>query len=127
MSEIKKPMYAKEEMGRLVKWFFGLPLIFVFYLVLSLILPRYSNGMRMSLALNILSYAVYLLSAALVISRFLKFPLKKMLNQSQIFSKRSFLLGFIPMFILGAGTSFIWMAIKPESFSYSLQPYWPSK
>ena len=37
---IRKPMYAKEDMGRLVKWFFGYPLIFIIYLVLSLLYPE---------------------------------------------------------------------------------------
>lgn len=122
---IRKPMYAKEEMGRLVKWFFGFPLIFIIYLVLSLLMPRTSSSMRMSLFLNIISYTVFLCATAVVVSRFLKFPLKKMINQDQVFSKRPFILGFATMFILGAGSTFIWMAIKPENFTYSLQSQWP--
>ncbi len=122
---IRKPMYAKEDMGRLVKWFFGFPLIFIIYLVLSLLMPRASSGMRMSLVLNILSYLIFLAATALVVSRFLKFPLKKMLNQSQEFRTRNLVLGFVPMFALGAGTTFIWMAIRPESFTYTLSGFWP--
>lgn len=122
---IRKPMYAKEEMGRLVKWFFGFPLIFIIYLVLSLLMPRTSSGMRMSLFLNIISYTVFLCATAVVVSRFLKFPLKKMLNQNQVFSTRNLILGFVPMFVLGAGTTFIWMAIRPENFSYTLAGFWP--
>lgn len=118
-------MYAKEDMGRLVKWFFGYPLIFIIYLVLSLLMPRSSSGMRMSLVLNILSYLVFLASFALVVSRFLKFPLAKTINQSSVISFRNLILGFITMFILGAGTTFIWMALRPESFSYTLSGSWP--
>lgn len=122
---IRKPMYAKEEMGRLVKWFFGFPLIFIIYLVLSLLMPRTSSGMRMSLFLNIISYTVFLCATAVVVSRFLKFPLRKMINQNQVFSTRNLILGFVPMFVLGAGTTFIWMAIRPENFSYTLAGFWP--
>ena len=122
---IRKPMYAKEDMGRLVKWFFGFPLIFIIYLVLSLLMPRTSSGMRMSLFLNIISYTIFLCSTAVVVSRFLKFPLRKMISQSQVFSARNLTIGFAVMFVLGAGTSFIWMALKPESFSFTLAGFWP--
>ncbi len=122
---IRKPMYAKEDMGRLVRWFFGYPLIFIIYLVLSLLLPRSTTGMRMTLGLNIISYAIFLMSAALVISRFLKFPLRKLVNQNQTFCYRNLMTGFVSTFILGAGTTFIHMAIRPQDFTYSLGRLWP--
>lgn len=122
---IRKPMYAKEDMGRLVRWFFGYPLIFIIYLVLSLLLPRSTTGMRMTLGLNIISYAIFLMSAALVISRFLKFPLRKLVNQNQNFCYRNLMTGFVSTFILGAGTTFIHMAIRPQDFTYSLGRLWP--
>ena len=121
---IRRPMYAKEDMGRLVKWFCGYPLIFIIYLVLSLLMPRVSSGMRMNLGLNILSYLVFLASFALVVSRFLKFPLLKMVSQSQVVSYKNLFLGFIAMFVLGAGTTFIWMALRPQSFSFTLSSGW---
>ena len=60
MKNIRKPMYGKEEMGRLLKWFFGLPLIFVLYIVLSMIMPARADGRRMVLVLNIISYIVFI-------------------------------------------------------------------
>ena len=122
---IRKPMYAKEDMGRIVRWFFGYPLIFIIYLVLSLLLPRSTTGMRMTLGLNIISYAIFLMSAALVISRFLKFPLRKLVNQNQNFCYRNLMTGFVSTLILGAGTTFIHMAIRPQDFTYSLGRLWP--
>jgi len=122
---IRKPMYAKEDMGRLVKWFFGYPLIFIIYLVLSLVLPRASSGTRMTLVLNVISYIIFLMSFYVVVSRFLKFPVIKMINQSQVVSYRNLLMGFLTMFILGAGTTFIWMAIRPQNFSFTLARNWP--
>ena len=122
---IRKPMYAKEDMGRLVRWFFGYPLIFIIYLVLSLLLPRSTTGMRMTLGLNIISYAIFLMSASLVISRFLKFPLRKLVNQNQNFCYRNLMTGFVSTLILGAGTTFIHMAIRPQDFTYSLGRLWP--
>ena len=125
MSDIKKPLYAKEEMGRLVKWFFGLPLIFVIYILLSLLMPSGASGLRMMLGMNIISYIVFILVTVLVVSRFLKFPFRNMIAYERAFSAKYLALGFFPMFALGLGTSFLWEALQPEAFVFSLQPGWP--
>ena len=125
MSDIKKPLYAKEEMGRMVKWFFGLPLIFVIYILLSLLMPAGAASLRMMLGMNIISYIVFILVTVLVVSRFLKFPFRKMIASERSFSARYLALGFFPMFCLCLGTSFLWKALQPEAFVFSLQPGWP--
>lgn len=125
MSDIKKPMYAREEMGRLVKWFFGLPLMFIIHLILSLFLPMKADSQRMVLALNIISYMVFIAVCVVIVSRFLKFPFRKMLAFDRPFSSKKLALGFAPMFAVCLGTSFLWKALQPESFEFSLQPGWP--
>lgn len=125
MSDIKKPLYAKEEMGRLVKWFFGLPLIFVIYILLSLLMPAGAASLRMMLGMNIISYIVFILVTVLVVSRFLKFPFRKMIASESFFSARYLALGFFPMLGLCLGTSFLWKALQPGAFVFSLQPGWP--
>ena len=124
MSEIKKPMYAKEEMGRLVKWFFGLPLMFVLHIVLSLFMPRLADSPRMVFLFNILSYIVFIIVAFVVITRFLKFPFRKMLSYDRPFSPKYLAIGFLPMFALGLGTSFLWKALQPDAFEFTLQSGW---
>ena len=125
MSDIKKPLYAKEEMGRLVRWFFGLPLIFVIYILLSLLMPSGASSLRMMLGMNIISYMVFILVTVLVVSRFLKFPFRNMIAYERSFSAKYLALGFCPMFVLGLGTSFLWKALQPEAFVFSLQQGWP--
>jgi len=122
---IRKPMYAREDMGRLVKWFFGLPLIFIIYYLLSLIMPRTGSGLRVTLILNIVSYVLFLIAATVVITGFLKFPVKKMVSGNRAFSTKALLVGFVTMFCLGAGTTFLKMAINPSDFSFTLSPGWP--
>ena len=124
MSNIRKPMYAKEEMGRLLKWFFGLPLIFVIYIVLSLVMPARAEGRRLQLLLNIISYVVFIMVTVVVVTRFLKFPLKKMISPARPFSGRLLVIGFVPMFALCLGTSFLWKALQPDMFAFSLQEGW---
>ena len=82
MSEkkIRRPMYAKEGMGRLVKWFFGLPLIFIMYIILSMVMPHGEMGQRLKIVLNIISYLVFIMVTVVVVSRFLKFPFMKMVS-----------------------------------------------
>ena len=125
MSDIRKPLYAREEMGRLVKWFFGLPLIFVLYILLSLLMPSGVASLRMMLAMNIISYTVFILVTVLVVSRFLKFPFRKMIACDRSISAGYLALGFFPMFVLCLGTSFLWKALQPEAFVFSLQQGWP--
>lgn len=127
MSEkkIKRPMYAKEGMGRLVKWFFGLPLIFIIYLILSLVMPHGQANQRVRIIFNIISYMVFIAVTIIVVVRFLKFPFMKMISEDMTVRIRPMLTGFFVMFFLGAGTTFIWMAISPSSFSFTLKAGWP--
>lgn len=120
--KIKSPMYGKEKMGRLVKWFFGLPLIFVLYFTVSLIMPTSASGSRQIMILNILSYLVFIMVTIVVVTKFLGFPFKKMVNQSGYFNYGFFLVGLITMFVLGAGTTFVWMAFRPDSFKFTMGP-----
>ena len=124
MSEIKKPMYAREEMGRLVKWFFGLPLMFVIHIFLSLFMPRSTDSPRMVFVFNIVSYIVFIAVAIVVITRFLKFSFRKMLSFGRPFSVKNLTIGFSVMLVLCLGTSFLWKALEPEKFTYSLQQNW---
>ena len=125
MKNIRKPMYGKEEMGRLLKWFFGLPLIFVIYIVLSMIMPARADGRRMVLILKIISYIVFIMVTVVVVKRFLKFPFGKLIASERQFSGKYLTIGFWSMFVLCLGTSFLWKALEPEKFTYSLQPGWP--
>ena len=112
-------------MSRLVKWFFGLPLIVILFLALSLAMPAQASGYRMVLVLNIISYTVFLSVALIVFRYFLKFPVGKLFCSGRSFSSRNLALGFGAMFVTGLGTTFVWMAVSPESFSFSLQALWP--
>lgn len=125
MKNIRKPMYGKEEMGRLLKWFFGLPLIFVIYIVLSMIMPARADGRRMVLILNIISYIIFIMVTVVVVKRFLKFPFGKLIASERQFSGKYLTIGFWSMFVLCLGTSFLWKALEPEKFTYSLQQGWP--
>ncbi|MBP5163039.1 MAG: CPBP family intramembrane metalloprotease [Spirochaetales bacterium] len=123
--KIRKPMYAKEGMGRLVKWFFGLPLIFIIYIILSMVMPHGQADQRIRLLFNIISYIVFIAVTIVVVVRFLKFPFMKMISQGMNVRIKPMLIGFCAMFALGAGTTFIWKAVSPGSFTFSLQSGWP--
>ncbi|MBR5667996.1 MAG: CPBP family intramembrane metalloprotease [Spirochaetales bacterium] len=125
MSEIKKPMYAREEMGRLVKWFFGLPLMFVIHIFFSLFMPRSTDSPRMVFVFNIVSYIVFIAVAIVVITRFLKFSFRKMLSFGRPFSVKNLAIGFSVMLVLCLGTSFLWKALRPDTFEFTLQQGWP--
>jgi len=117
-------LYGREEMSRLVKWTFGIPLIFVIYLALSLVMPLSASSQRMVLVLNIISYSVLIMVTVAIVKFFLKFPFTKFIRANGAFSGRNLSIGFWSMLALGLGTTFLWKAISPEDFTYTLQGGW---
>ena len=122
--KIKKPIYAKEEMSRLVKWFFGLPLIYVAWVVVSFAMPTFSTGYRMELLLNIISYCAFILIALAIIKYFLKFPIAKLFGENGHFDFKGLMVGFGTMFVSTLATSFINMWLSPSQFTYTLSSGW---
>jgi membrane protease YdiL (CAAX protease family) len=118
--KIKKPIYAREEMSRLVKWFFGLPLIYVAWILVSFIMPTFSTGYRMELLLNIMSYCAFILIALAVIRYFLNFPIAKLFGESGHLDFKGLFIGFGAMFISTLAVSFINMWINPAQFTFTL-------
>ncbi len=126
--KLRKPIYAREEMSRLVKWFFGLPLIYVAWVIVSLVMPRFSTGYRMELVLNIMSYCAFILIALAVIKYFLNFPIAKLFDERTEkgfhLDYKGLILGFATMFVTGLAFSFVHMAFEPEAFTYTLSTGW---
>ena len=106
--KIRRPMYSKEGMGRLVRWFFGLPLIFIIYVILSMVMPHGQADQRIMILFNIISYIAFIAVTVVVVVRFLKFPFMKMISESTVVRVKPMLIGFCAMFVLGAGSTFIW-------------------
>ena len=119
-AKVKKPLYAREEMSRIVKWFFGLPLIYVAWVVVSFVMPSFSTGYRMELLLNIMSYCAFILIALAVIRYFLKFPIAKLLGENGHLDFKGLFIGFGVMFVATLGCSFINMWLQPSNFAFTL-------
>lgn len=100
-------------MSRLVKWIFGLPLAYLFYLAIGLLLPNIGP------ITNALRYAL-LSACVLYVGKFLlKFTIKDFVAQGRSFDIHLFLSGFLTMMIISAITTFIWFLFEKSSFSYS--------
>lgn len=109
-------VYSKERMTRRVKWFFALPLTYVIYFALSLLIP-YVGLLTVALTSLVLILAFYLVSRFL-----LGFPMRSFIRQEGRFSRPLFLTGLLTMTVLCAAASFIQMALKPQMYEYSLSP-----
>ena len=116
----RKPMYQKEKMSRLAKWFFGIPLIYTLWMFLSIVMPSYAESPRMEILLNIISYALFITIALLVIQRFLNFPAKRMLGEDGRLDWKGFAIGFAVMLGVQLAMNFIAMAVSPQNFKYTL-------
>lgn len=116
----RKPMYQKEKMSRLAKWFFGIPLIYTLWRFFSVAMPSYAESPRMEILLNIISYALFIVLALLVVQRFLNFPAKRMLGEDGKLDWRGFAIGFAVMLGVQLSMNFIAMAVNPRDFKYTL-------
>ena len=116
----RKPMYQKEKMSRLAKWFFGIPLIYTLWRFFSVAMPSYADSPRMEILLNIISYALFIVLALLVVQRFLNFPAKRMLGEDGKLDWRGFAVGFSVMLGVQLAMNFIAMAVNPQDFKYTL-------
>lgn len=116
----RKPMYQKEKMSRLAKWFFGIPLIYTLWRFFSVAMPSYAESSRMEILLNIISYALFITIALLVVQRFLNFPAKRMLGEDGKLDWRGFAVGFSVMLGVQLAMNFISMAANPQIFKYTL-------
>lgn len=116
----RKPMYQKEKMSRLAKWFFGIPLIYTLWRFFSVAMPSYAESPRMEILLNIISYALFITIALLVVQRFLNFPAKRMLGEDGKLDWRGFAVGFSVMLGIQLAMNFIAMAVNPQDFKYTL-------
>lgn len=116
----RKPMYQKEKMSRLAKWFFGIPLIYTLWRFFSVAMPSYAESPRMEILLNIISYALFIAIALLVVQRFLNFPAKRMLGEDGKLDWRGFAVGFSAMLGVQLAMNFISMAANPQDFKYTL-------
>lgn len=116
----RKPMYPKEKMSRLAKWFFGIPLIYTLWRFFSVAMPSYAESPRMEILLNIISYALFIVLALLVVQRFLNFPAKRMLGEDGKLDWRGFAVGFSAMLGVQLAMNFIAMAVNPQDFKYTL-------
>lgn len=116
----RKPMYPKEKMSRLAKWFFGIPLIYTLWRFFSVAMPSYAESPRMEILLNIISYALFIVLALLVVQRFLNFPAKRMLGEDEKLDWRGFAVGFSVMLGVQLAMNFIAMAVNPQDFKYTL-------
>ena len=115
-----KPMYQNERMSRLAKWFFGIPLIYTLWRFFSVAMPSYAESPRTEILLNIISYALFIAIALLVVQRFLNFPAKRMLGEDGKLDWRGFAVGFSAMLGVQLAMNFIAMAVNPQDFKYTL-------
>ena len=101
-------------MSKLVKWCFALPLTYILYFVISLILPQ--GGIIVASLRYVVIIAVFLA----VCKKFLSFNVKLFFTPSgNKFSFKKLFSGILFMAILLSALSFVRMLISPQSFTYT--------
>lgn len=101
-------------MSKTVKWCFALPLTYILYFVISLILPR------RSILFIYLQYILIIAIFLVICKKFLNFDVKLFFTPSgKKFSFKKLFSGILFMAILLSTLSFVRMLISPQSFTYT--------
>lgn len=105
-----------EKISRTARWFFGLPLAFVFYVVLSVLVPGFPDSMNGNLVKKSVLYII-ILACLYVTSRFfLDFKFHRFFCDGRKFSFKALFLSFFLMLNACLGSELLLMAIFPSRY-----------
>lgn len=112
MSRLKEIFSNKPEvMSTVVKWTFSLPMAYITYLVVSMLLPYSVQSPNAILLVQCLRYAILILCILLYAKLFLKFDIKKFFNQNSRFNFGLFTKGFYAMALASIVTNLCYYLI----------------
>lgn len=112
-------------MSQTVLWFFGFPLVYVLYFVLTLFVPSFGSSAIASLMESIVLEVLLLISFLIVTKFLLKknytdfFTLKPL--KPSAFKTGIFLKGFFIMLITGTLTTLVWKFFDRDNFEFTFK------
>ena len=120
MGRFKEIFSRKPEgMSRTVKWFFGLPLAFVLYFCIALIIPSFGTGNNSSLLRMATLEIVLIFCVLLVVKKFLNFDLKHFFTSDNKFSRKRFFVSFLIISVAEIITNLLLYLIFREEFEFT--------
>ncbi|MCQ2397715.1 MAG: CPBP family intramembrane metalloprotease [Sphaerochaetaceae bacterium] len=103
-------------MNRILKWTFALPLAYITYLVLAMLVPSGTSETGIMLR-NTVLHIILSACVLLYVKYMLNFNIRHFLNRNCTFSIRRMFTGLTVMFLTGCLTTLIWKVVQPDFFT----------
>ncbi len=108
-----------DSMSRFMKWFFGLPLSYSFYLLISLFVPSFGSSNNAFLLRYAFLELILCFSVLFTVKRILGFSVSKLICPNRGFSFSLFIRSFAFAFLSFSATSFLWLMLASDDFEFS--------
>ncbi len=120
MSRLKEIFARKpDKMNRMTKWFFGIPLAFSIYLLISLFVPSFGSSNNAFLLRYAFLELILALSVMFVVKNILGFNVSKLICGENKFSVSLFLKFSAITFVLFSCSSLVLFFFTPQDFEFS--------
>lgn len=104
-------------MSRIAKWAFALPISYLIYIILGMLLPSVNT------LTSALRYALLTICVLIVSKYFLKFDIKNFFSENRKFDFAKLFKGFAVMTVITFTTSAVWFFIERESFVFTFKGF----
>lgn len=120
MSRLKEIFSRQpDKMNRLTKWFFGIPLSYSIYLLISLIIPSFGNSDNAFLIRFAILELILGLCVIYVVKQILGFKVSKLFNGDGIFRPSLFFISFFLAFAVFTAFTFVLFFVDRQNFVFS--------
>lgn len=120
MSKLREIFSRKpEEMQRLVKWIFGIPLAYICYLAISLCIPSFGDGNNAQMLRMALLHVILAVCVLLIAKYFLKFKVIHFFYEDERFDWVQLFMAVGIIMFMNIVTSLIWHALAPQDFAFT--------
>lgn len=120
MSRLKEIFARKpDKMNRMTKWFFGIPLAYSIYLLISLFVPSFGSSNNAFLLRYAFLELILAFSVMFVVKNVLAFKVSRLICGENKFSVSLFLKFTAIAFVLFSGTSIVLRFFTPQNFEFT--------
>ena len=120
MSRLKEIFSRQpDKMNRLTKWFFGIPLAYSMYLLISLFIPSFGSSNNAFLIKAAVLELILGLCVLYVVKNILRFKVSKLFCGDDSFCIKLFLSAFCIAFAVFTASSFAMLLINREDFEFT--------
>ena len=120
--------YKPEMQSEKLKWFFGFPIAWILYILLSLVIPSFGASENAGLLRYAFLELILLACFLLVLKYYIKFPLEFIKSFDKKLHFKDFLISFFAGLLSSSVSTFIWYLFARQNFRFNFDGglFWSS-